>query len=162
MPDAAHDVFASAFREARPGVAIVGAGAVARALALRLADRGYPVLGVVSRTLGPAEALARQVGAPVASDHLGDLPAAAGLVLLCVPDSELPDLAETLTGVRRPWGQTVVAHTSGAMPAAVLDPLAAEGATALAFHPLQALTRRADAHALDGAYVGVEGEPQAV
>ena len=161
-PLAPADVFASTFREARPGVAIVGAGAVARALALRLADRGYPILAVVSRTLGPAEALARAVGAPVASAHLADLPAAAALVLLCVPDGEIADLAETLTGVRRPWGRTVVAHTSGASPAAVLAPLAAEGATVLAFHPLQALTRRADAHALDGAFVGLEGDPPAV
>ena len=161
-PLAPADVFASTFREARPGVAIVGAGAVARALALRLADRGYPILAVVSRTLGPAEALARDVGAPVASDRLADLPAAAALVLLCVPDGDLADLAETLTGVHRPWGRTVVAHTSGASPAAILAPLAAEGATVLAFHPLQALTRRADAHVLDGAFVGLEGDPQAV
>lgn len=156
------EVFASAFREPRPGVALVGAGAVARALALRLADRGFAVRGVVSRTRASAEALARAVGAPVASDRLSDLPADASLVILCVPDDQLADVAETLVGVRRPWARTVVLHTSGALPASVLAPLAAEGADVLSFHPLQAVVRGADAHALDGVYVGLEGEPRAL
>ncbi len=158
----AREVFASPFDEARPGVAIIGAGSVARALALRLADRGYPILGIVSRTLGPAEALARAVGADVASDRLADLPAAARLVLLCVPDGQIADLAETLTGVRHAWGRTVVAHTSGALASDALAPLQAEGATVLSFHPLQSVTRRADARTLDGAFVGVEGEAPAL
>ena len=156
------EVYASAFRDPRPGVALVGAGAVARALALRLADRGYPVRGVVSRTLGPAEALARAVGAPVASASLADLPADAPLVLVCVPDSEIADVAEMLTGVRRPWRHTVVAHTSGATLAAALAPLAAEGADVLAFHPVQAMTRNADARTLDGVSVGIEGDARGV
>lgn len=155
-------MFASPFDEARPGVAIVGAGAVARALALRLVDRGYPVLGIVSRTRQPAEALARAVGAEVASDRLADLPAAARLVLLCVPDGQIADLAETLTGVRHAWSRTVVAHTSGALTSEALAPLRAEGATTLSFHPLQAITRHADARTLDGAFVGIEGAAPAL
>lgn len=162
MPDPAAEVFASAFRQPRPAVALVGAGAVARALALRLTDAGYPVRAVVSRSRGPAEALARQTGAAVASDHLGDIPADVGLVLLCVPDGQLADVAETLARARRAWQGTVVAHTSGAMPASVLAPLGAEGADVLAFHPLQALTPRADARTLVGVFAGLEGSPRAV
>jgi predicted short-subunit dehydrogenase-like oxidoreductase (DUF2520 family) len=154
--------YASAFKEPRPGVAVVGAGAMGRALALRLADRGYPVLAVVSRTRAAAEALAQSVGAPVASDRLLDLPASARLVLLCVGDSAIADVAESLTGVRHAWRETVVAHCSGALPAAALEPLAHEGAAALSFHPLQTVTREADARTLDGAYVGLEGDPKAV
>lgn len=162
MPDPTPDVFASAFREPRPGVAIVGAGAVGRALALRLAESGYPVLGVVSRGRMKAEALARAVGAPVGSDQLSDIPAAARLVVLCVPDDQIADLADTLTGAPRSWRGTVVAHCSGALPASVLQPLAAEGADVLSFHPLQAITPAADARTLAGVFVGVEGAPRAV
>ena len=162
MPDSPAEVFASAFRQPRPDVAVVGAGAVARALALRLAETGYTVRGVVSRSLAPAERLARAVGAPLASDRLADLPADASLVLLCVPDSQLADLAETLVGARRSWRGTVVAHCSGALPASVLAPLAAEGASVLAFHPLQAVTAGADAQTLAGVFAGIEGDARAV
>ena len=151
------EVFASAFKTPRPGVVIVGAGAMGRALGLRLAEAGYPVRGVVSRSRTSAEALARAVGAPVATDRLGEIPADAPLVALCVPDDQLADLAETLTGAHRSWQGAVVLHTSGALPASVLDPLRGEGARTLSFHPLQSVTRDADAQTLAGATVGVEG-----
>ena len=154
--------YASPFREARPGVAVVGAGAMGRALALRLADQGYPVLAVISRTRVKAEALGQAVGAPIASDRLMDLPPNARLVLLCVGDDAIADVAESLTGVRHAWRETVVAHCSGALPASVLDPLAQEGAAVLSFHPLQSVAEPASARTLAGVYVGIEGEGKAV
>ncbi len=156
------EVYASAFKHPRPGVVIVGAGAMGRALGLRLSESGYPVCGVVSRSRSSAEALARVVGASVATDRLHDLPPAAPLVVLTVPDSQLPDLAETLARAARAWAGSVVLHTSGATPASVLDPLRAEGARTLAFHPLQTVTRDADGSTLDGVTVGIEGDPRGV
>ncbi len=156
------EVYSSAFKHPHPGVVIIGAGAMGRALGLRFSERGFPVRGVISRSRSSAENLARIVGAPVASDRLSDLPADAPLVVLTAPDSQLADLGETLTGVARPWGRSVVLHTSGATPASVLDPLRAEGARTLAFHPLQTVTRDADASTLDGVTVGVEGDPRGV
>jgi predicted short-subunit dehydrogenase-like oxidoreductase (DUF2520 family) len=154
--------YASAFKDPRPGVAIVGAGAVGHALALRLADRGYPVLAVISKTRSRAEALAQSVGAPVASNELFALPAAVRLVLICVDDDAVADVAESLTGVRHAWRETVVAHTSGALTSSVLSPLADEGADTLSFHPLQALTAESGPEALEGVYVGLEGGQRAV
>ena len=156
------DVFASAFREPRPPVAIVGAGAVGRALALRLAERGYPIRAIISRTRSRADVLARAVGAGVSSDRLDDLPQNVGLVLLCVGDDQVEDIAEMLTGTRLDWSNIVVAHTSGALTASVLDPLDSEGAAVLSFHPLQAITRDHGGEALDGTYVGLEGPPRGV
>lgn len=154
--------FASAFRDPRPPVALVGAGAMARALGLRLVDRGHRVAAVLSRSQAPAEALAALLGAPVASADLGALPASARLVLVCVGDGAVADVAETLAGAAHDWPETVVAHTSGALPASELQPLADEGAAVLSFHPLQAVPPGAGAGALDGAYVGLEGGARAV
>ena len=155
-------VYASVFKDPRPPVAVIGAGAVGRALALRLSDHGYPVRAVLSRTQASADALAALVGAPVAADRLDALPASVRLVLLTAPDDALEGLAETLVEARHPWSETVVAHASGALGADVLAPLADIGATTLAFHPLQTLRAGADGSALDGAYVGLEGAPRAV
>ena len=155
------DVYASAFPSPRPAVAIVGAGAMARALGLRLSEAGYPVRAVVSRTRASAQRLADVVGAPVASDRLGDVPEVP-LVVLAVPDDQIAEVADTLTGAARSWAGAVVLHTSGAAPASLLEPLRAEGARTLSFHPLQSVTAESDAQRLDGATVGVEGEPPGV
>lgn len=154
--------FASAFKDPRPGVAIIGAGAVGHALALRMADRGYPVLAVISRTRSRAEALAQAVGAPVAANELSVLPAGVRLVLICVDDDAVADVAESLTAVRHPWRETVVAHTSGALTSSSLAAIADEGADTLSFHPLQALTDDSGPDALNGVYVGLEGSQRAV
>ena len=150
------DVYASAFKDPRPGVALVGAGALARALGLRFADAGYPVRGVVSRTRAPAQVLAEALGAPVASDRLADLPPAA-LVVLCVPDGAVAEVAWALAQTPRSWQGVVVAHTSGVLAASALDPLQAQGARTLSFHPLQTVTAGADAQTLAGVTAGVEG-----
>ena len=155
------DTYASAFDSSRPAVAFIGAGAMARALGLRLAEAGYPIQAVVSRSRGPAERLAQTLGAPLASDRLSDIPQVP-LVVLAVPDDQIADLADTLTGAPRSWQGAVVLHLSGAQPAALLEPLRQEGARTLSFHPLQAVTADADARTLKGVAVGVEGEPPGV
>lgn len=155
------DTYASAFDIPRPPVALVGAGAMGRALGLRLTEAGYPVRAVVSRSRLPAEDLARTLGAPLASDRLRDIPEVP-LVVLAVPDDQIADLADTLTGAPRSWRGAVVLHTSGAQPAALLEPLRQEGARTLSFHPLQSVTAHADADTLKGVTVGIEGEPPGV
>ena len=52
--------------EAGPAV-VIGAGGGARAVVYALAQRGAPHIGVVNRTLGRAEALAREFGSPVSA-----------------------------------------------------------------------------------------------
>lgn len=155
------EAYASAFASPRPAVALVGAGAMARVLGLRMVEAGYPIRAVVSRTPGPAQALARVLGAPVGSDRLGDLPEVP-LVVLAVPDDQIAEVADTLTGAARSWQGAVVLHGSGAITASALEPLRAQGARTLSFHPLQSLPPDADASRLNGVTVGIEGEPSGV
>jgi len=151
----------AAFDDASP-VAVVGAGAVGTALAQRLADRGVPVRAILSHDPDDAQALAGQVGAPVASADGTALPAEVRLVMLCVPDDAIPDVAEALAAVAHPWERTVVGHTAGARPATVLDPLARKGAATLSFHPLQTFTAATAPAAFEDIVVGIEGAPAAV
>jgi predicted short-subunit dehydrogenase-like oxidoreductase (DUF2520 family) len=96
-------------------VGIIGAGRVGRIMAAALADAGYSIVGIGSRSGG---ATAAQL-------------AAADLLLLAVPDDALATIVENLPV--RP-GQ-IVAHTSGAHGAAVLAPAVTRGARPLALHP---------------------------
>ena len=67
-------------------------------------------------------------------------PRRAELLLLAVPDAELPALVSGLaaTGAVRPG--TIVAHTSGANGIGVLAPLTEQGCIPLAIHPAMTFT----------------------
>lgn len=143
-------------------VAVVGAGAVGTVLARRLGPAGYPVRAVLSRTAASARALADRVGAPVGTDDISALPADVRLVVLCVPDDAIAEVAETLAALNHRWTRTTVVHTSGIHPATVLAPLAEEGAAPLSFHPLQTFTPDTPPEAVEDIVVGIEGPPDAV
>ena len=70
------------------------------------------------------------------------------LVLLCVPDSAIAEVAAALEP--GPW----VAHVSGATPLAALDPHDRR----FSLHPLQTFTRARGAEQLDGAWAAVTAE----
>lgn len=143
-------------------VAIIGAGALGSALAQRAQQGGLEVAAVLSRRQAAAERLAARVGAAVAATELSALPEAVEVVWCCVPDEALAGVAHDLSLVAHPWADTLVAHTSGVLPADHLAPLAARGAAVLSFHPMQAFAPGAGAEAFDGVVVGLEGAPEAV
>jgi predicted short-subunit dehydrogenase-like oxidoreductase (DUF2520 family) len=72
----------------------------------------------------------------------------ADLVLLCVPDSAIPEVAASIPV--GPW----VAHTSGATPLAALAPHERR----FSVHPLQTFTRERGPEQLDGAWGAVTAE----
>lgn len=73
---------------------------------------------------------------------------AAELVLLCVPDSVIADVAAAVPV--GPW----VAHVSGATSLAALEPHRLR----FGVHPLQTLTRARGPEQLDGAWAAIGGE----
>ena len=72
----------------------------------------------------------------------------AELMLLCVPDTAIADIARDL--VPGPW----VAHVSGATPLRALDPHTRR----FGMHPLQTFTHARGAYQLDGAWAAVTAE----
>ena len=98
---------------------VIGAGRVGSAMAARLRERGLD--------LSPQE---------------------PQLVLLCVPDRAIAEVAAALEP--GPW----VAHVSGATPLAALDPHERR----FGLHPLQTFTRGRGAEQLDGAFAAVTAE----
>ncbi len=105
-------------------VVVIGArGRVGSAVSARLAERGVAV---------------RESGA-------------ADLVVLCVPDRAIPEVAAGLEP--GPW----VAHVSGGTPLTALDPHARR----FSVHPLQTFTHDRGAEQLDGAWAAVTGETPA-
>ena len=100
-------------------VQIVGRGRVGSAIAARLQERGVSV---------------RDDGAE--------------LVLICVPDSAIAEVARSIEPA--PW----IAHTSGATPLGALDPHTRR----FGLHPLQTFVPGGGAAQLDGSYAAVTAE----
>jgi len=101
---------------------VIGSGRVGSAVTARLRERGIAVEGD-----------------------------GAELVLLCVPDSAIAEVAASVAP--GPW----VAHVSGATPLAALSPHARR----FSVHPLQTFTRARGAEQLDGAWAAVTAETEA-
>lgn len=144
-------------RNARPRLGIAGAGRVGSALARLLAARGWPVAGVWSRQAASAQYLANQVGC-AAWDTAQQLQY-ADLVLLCVPDQTIPDVAAQVAQAGGWRVNQGVVHCSGAVEVGALAPAQAAGACIGGFHPLQAFaTTEAAMAILPGSFFALEGE----
>ena len=104
---------------------VVGAGRVGKAVAARLGERIET--RVAGRDLDCGE---------------------ADLVLLCVPDRAIPEVAAAIPS--GPW----IAHTSGACRLSALDPHERR----FSLHPLQTFTLDRGPEQLDGAWAAISGE----
>jgi predicted short-subunit dehydrogenase-like oxidoreductase (DUF2520 family) len=109
-------------------ICVIGAGRLGSAVIARLEQRRVPV-----RTAGPELE-----------------PAGADLVLLCVPDRAIANVASAIA--RGPW----IAHTSGAVSVTALEPHKRR----FALHPLQTFQLGLGPEQFDGAYAAVTAEAQ--
>lgn len=103
-------------------VDVIGAGRVGSAVAARLRERGVAVSG--------------------------DDP---DVVLLCVPDTAIPDASRNLAP-----GRAWVGHVSGATPLTALDPHERR----FSLHPLQTFDRSGSPAQFDGAWAAISGETE--
>ena len=101
-------------------VEVIGSGRVGSAVSARLRERGV------------------------------DVREGADLVLICVPDGAIADVARGIEP--GPW----IAHVSGATPLAALDPHERR----FSLHPLQTFTRARGPEQLDGAWAAVTAESE--
>jgi len=145
----------------KPTMAIIGTGKVGSALGILLQQKGYTVAAVASLNQESAEQLASQLNCPVLSNQ--ETAARAELIFITTPDRSIAPVAAEIAGagVLRP-GQ-VVAHTSGAHPAAELKGVRETGALAVSIHPLQSFAEVKSAmENLPGSYFALEGDERAL
>jgi predicted short-subunit dehydrogenase-like oxidoreductase (DUF2520 family) len=126
-------------RPARLKVGIISAGRVGTALgvALERVDHVVVACSAVSRaSLQRAER--RLADTPIAP--VPDVAGSAELLLLAVPDTELPGLVAGLAAISAVRPGTIVVHTSGVNGVEVLAPLGAQDCIPLAIHPAMTFT----------------------
>jgi len=111
----------------------IGAGTTATALAVRLSQKGCPVVAVSSRTLSSAQKLAGLVPNCQVCRTSQKLADTAELVFITTPDDVI---AQVCGEVQWHAGQSIV-HCSGAHFVDILEPAKKLGAAVGSFHPLQ-------------------------
>jgi predicted short-subunit dehydrogenase-like oxidoreductase (DUF2520 family) len=114
-------------REVLEPICVIGAGRAGSALAARLRERGAAVRSRAGRGWDVKD---------------------AELVLLCVPDGAIAEVALQIEP--GPW----VAHVSGATPLVALEPHRRR----FSLHPLQTFTRARGPEQLDGAWAAITAE----
>ena len=136
-------------------IGIIGAGTVGSALAIRLADIGYAVAAVSSRTRGSAEKLAEAVNGCQAVANNQTVADMTDIVFITTPDAAISQIAASVQWHK---GQSIV-HCSGADSTAVLSPARQLGAYTGGFHPLQTFANTQQAIAnLPGSTFAIEAE----
>ncbi len=116
-----------------PTIGFIGAGTTGTALAVRLAQHGYRVIAVSSRSLTSAEKLAGRISGCKVYNGAQKIADIAQLVFITTPDDTISKVAAEVQ-----WhnGQSVV-HCSGAHSIDILEPVKQRGANTGCFHPLQ-------------------------
>ena len=114
-------------------IGFIGAGVLGKGLALALAQHGYRVAAVSSRTLESAQWLAHRIPGCRALATGQELADAVDLVFITTPDSVISQVAGSILWRR---GQAVV-HCCGAASTELLASAADSGAVTGAFHPFQ-------------------------
>ena len=124
---------------ARLTVGIVSAGRVGSALGVALERVGHVVFGVAA--ISDASRHRARTRLPESRIlPVEEVAARSELLILAVPDSELPGLVVGLAAAGAVRPGTIVAHTSGANGVAVLAPLTERGVRPLAIHPAMTFT----------------------
>jgi len=116
-----------------PMIGFIGAGITGTALAVRLAQHGYQVIAVSSRSLSSAKKLAGRISSCQACNEPQEVADTAQLVFITTPDDAIPEVAAKVKWHKE---QSVV-HCSGAHSIDILEPAKQRGANTGCFHPLQ-------------------------
>lgn len=126
-------------RPARLKVGVISAGRVGTALGLAL-ERADHVVVACSAISNTSVRLAQRRLPDTPVLPVPEVADSAELLLLTVPDSELPGLVGGLAATGAVRRGTIVLHTSGANGIGVLAPLAEQGCIPLAVHPAMTFT----------------------
>jgi predicted short-subunit dehydrogenase-like oxidoreductase (DUF2520 family) len=142
-------------RDGRLAVGIIGAGRVGPVLGVALAGAGHRIVAISAISEASRErAQALLPGVPVLD--VTRVIESAELVILAVPDNELPSLVAGLAATNTWQPGQLVLHTSPAFGIEVLRPAFESGVIPLALHPAMSFTGTSiDVQRLTDCYVAV-------
>ena len=143
-------------------VAIIGAGRVGGAVGRLLAQAGYAVTAVATRSRETAEQARAFIGAGEPLTDAGKAAASADIILITTPDGAIKSVCDSIAAGKGFRTGAVVVHMSGAQTLDLLDAAKGCGAYRAVIHPLQSVpSMDLGARNIPGSYFRVETDPEA-
>jgi predicted short-subunit dehydrogenase-like oxidoreductase (DUF2520 family) len=140
-------------------IVIIGAGRLGTSLGRALVRRGHNLRALTCRRKESAAESRAVIGQGRAMTENAAAARLGQVIFLCLPDDELPRIASRLAGSRVEWRGKTVFHTSGLLPARVLEPIQKRGAAVASFHPAQAFpNKKTPPSHFRGVSFGLEGD----
>src|SRR5262245_39880058 len=147
----------------KPTVTLIGPGRLGVSLAIALGLAKYKVVSLVGRSRPKLRAAAKSLDVScqlMVTKELGKGPV-GDLIVVAVPDDQIPEVAESLRKLKTPRRHTVL-HTSGALSSTVLSSLAKKGWHTGSIHPLASISDPTSSAALlRSAFWCIEGDSTA-
>ncbi len=147
----------------RNSVVIIGAGVVGTAIGYLLKKKGYPIIGIASRTIESAKKAREFIGAGDVSTEPSAVAKKADIVFITTPDSSIKEVCDRIASEGGFNPGCAVFHMSGALSSGVLESARNMGAKIASVHPLQSLAEVGEAvKNLRGSYFCIEGDKEAL
>ena len=147
----------------KPSIAIVGCGRVGTAIGKFLAEAGYNIAGLASKSLASAKRLADIVKTNNVSEIPWKITKKADIVFLTTPDNAIADTCNSISIHSGFHKNAVVFHCSGALPSTILSSAKKCNTFIGSMHPLQSFASITPSeNPFKKIIISVEGEKQAI
>jgi predicted short-subunit dehydrogenase-like oxidoreductase (DUF2520 family) len=144
-------------------IVIIGAGRLGTSLGRALARRGHRIRALTCRRKESAAESRAIIGQGRAMVDNAAAARLGGVIFLCLPDEELSLAVSSLARRRVDWTGKTVFHTSGLLPARLLEPIKKKGAWIASLHPGQAFpSKKTRPEHFRGISFGLEGDRKAL
>lgn len=136
-------------------IGFIGAGRMATTLALGLAQCGYHISAIASRTHQSAQLLAETIQGCQAKEDSLDIVRNCDFVFITTPDDSIEAVVDQIH-----WREGIsVVHCSGAKTSDILEKAKNDGAHTASFHPMQTFPKtRGGDNKLSGVSFAIEGD----
>jgi predicted short-subunit dehydrogenase-like oxidoreductase (DUF2520 family) len=143
-------------------IALIGTGRLGASLARALPPGMFSLKALHDRDGAAARRCRRRIGRGRVVRTAAEAAAAGDVILLCVPDRAVAEVAEVLARAPLRWNGKIVLHTSGALSSQTLGPLKRAGAAVGSMHPAQSFAGpETPPSRFRGVFFAVEGDPKA-
>ena len=148
---------------AKAKVAIIGPGAVGRAIGRLLRQKQYTIAAVAGRSHASAQSAVDFIGGGRAANKPATAARGADIIFITTPDRAIETVCETLAAAKAVKRGAAVFHCSGAHGPDILASARTRKAHVAALHPLQSFASPEQAvKRMKGSFFTLDGDPHAL